>query len=213
MSTVPPPQLPADRSTPHTGQEDQHESLEVPEFYGEGAATEFMTGIAAPLLAGAAVAIIGVVVQQPSSLRWPGVTLLLLVLAASSLVAAVQFGFLARRHTATPDQVAAWWPALTQQARARRVRRDLEDDAPLFAWWADFARWAYGLGIVVLWIGLGVAITPDAGNEQPTWRWLATAVAWVVALLEVAWFVASRTRPGWFTPRAAARRRYYGKSE
>ncbi|MCO5994808.1 hypothetical protein [Actinoallomurus rhizosphaericola] len=188
------------------------QGFDVPEFYGEAPATEFMTGIAAPLLAGAAIAITGVVVQQPSSLRWPGVTLLLLIAAASLLITAVQMGFLARRHVATPGEIAEWWPGLSDAKRVRRVRADLKDDAPLYAWWSDLSRWAYGLGIVALWAGLGCAVMPGHGDGQPVGRWFAAGVGWATAVLEIAWFVATRLRPGWFTPRRIARRHYYGRS-
>jgi hypothetical protein len=177
-------------------------------FYGDGAATQFMSGIAAPLLAGAAVAVTGVVVQQPESLLLPGLTMLLLVAAASMLVGAVQFGFLARRYLSRPSEVAEWWPSLSEQARAERVRADLADDAPLLALWSDFARWSYGLGVVLLWVGVGSAVLPDGEDEQAVLRWVAAGLAWVVAAAELGWLAASRRWPDLFTPRALARRRY-----
>lgn len=184
------------------------EPIDVPEFYGDAAATGFLTGIAAPLLAGAAVAITGVVLQQPDSLRWPGVALLLLVVAASMLIAAVQFGFMARRHSASPDEVGDWWTFLPEAERQERVRRDLADDAPLYTWWAEFARWTYGFGIVALWCALAVAMLPARAHEQAVWRWLAAVVAGGSALFELGWLIVSRAKPAWLVPRGAARRRY-----
>jgi hypothetical protein len=108
----------------------------------------------------------------------------------------------------TPDQVSAWWPELDTESRKDRVRRDIEDDAPLLAWWSDFARWSYGLGIVLLWSGLGTAVLPDDGDEQAGLRWAAAILGWTVALLELIWLVLSRTKPMWFTPRKLARRHY-----
>jgi hypothetical protein len=167
-----------------------------------------MTGIAAPLLASASVTIIGVVVQQPDALRWPGVSLALLALAAFLLVNAVQLGFLARRHVARPDEIAPWWPDLDQQALAQRIRRDREDDAALFAWWANYASVAYGLGVAVLWVAIGTALAPGENQQQVDWRWIAAAGAWATAVFETAWFIASRRKPDWFLPRRRARQRY-----
>jgi hypothetical protein len=167
-----------------------------------------MTGIAAPLLTAAAITITGVVVQQPDALRWPGITLLILVAAASLLVAAVQFGFLARRHVASPEEMRAWWPKLDQNETDARIRDDRADDAILYEWWADLARLTYGSGIVALWAGVGSAVAPQCGADQQTLRWFAAAIAWLTAAGEVAWFVASRRYDKMFTPRVIARRRY-----
>src|SRR5262245_24697907 len=87
---------------------EQHQSLQPDELHRQAAGADATTGIAAPLLAGTAVAIAGVVVQQPTALRWPGVAILLLVVAGSLLISAVQLGVLARRYGPSQDEVAAW---------------------------------------------------------------------------------------------------------
>ena len=80
-------------------------TFDVPEHYGDPAALDALSSVAAPLLAGGTLALLGVVVQQPSSLRWPGLALLLLVVAAVMLVTAVQCGFWAG---ATPPVPTRW---------------------------------------------------------------------------------------------------------
>jgi hypothetical protein len=190
------------------GPRDPEPLYPIPVFYGEAAATEFMGGIAAPLLAGASVAIVGVIVQQPGSLRHPGVTLFLLVLASCFLIMSVQFGFLARRHHSTPADIEQWLKPLTGDALVEQVRDDLTDDAALLGWWSDFARYAYGGGVVLLWTGIGFAVLPPADADEAAWRCAASIAAYVMAGLEVAWLAVSRLRPGWFTPRRLARRHY-----
>jgi hypothetical protein len=165
-----------------------------------------MTGIAAPLLTAASITITGVVVQQPDSLRWPGITLLVLVVASALLVTAVQLGFLARRHVARPDEIEAWWPSLTPADRAKRVRRDQSEEYLLNEWWADLARRAYNLGIVALWIGVGTAVAPHGDREQ-VMRWIAAWIAWALAIGEILWFALALWWPGSFVPLDAARRR------
>jgi hypothetical protein len=149
-------------------------------------------------------------VQQPTAFRWPGVALLLLVIAASLLIAAMQCGVLARRYGPSADEVAA-----RRQAQGGEPEADPDDDAfadavALCAWWADCARWAFGLGIIALWTALGVAVMPLGGQEQTEWRWAAAAIAGGLAVLEIAWLVVARIRPELLSPLAAARRRYYG---
>lgn len=165
-----------------------------------------MTGVAAPLLASVAVAFAGIIVSGPASLRWPGLALVPLVVSAALLIAAVQFGFLARRHVVTAADVAAELPMLRGEQLARRITVEREAAAPYFELWADYGRWAYGLGIIALWAGVGVAVAPPPFVVQPGWRWAAAGLCGLLALLELGWLVVSRLRPAWFTPERAVRR-------
>ena len=89
-------------------------SFDVPSESSQGPsrALDSLSGIAAPLLAAASVTVIGVIVQQPSSLAWPSLALTWLVLAAIALITSVQCGFWARHHDVTPAEIAAWWPMM-----------------------------------------------------------------------------------------------------
>jgi hypothetical protein len=200
-------------------------ALKMAPVTNDAAATEMMAGIAAPLLAGAAVATTGIVVQQPTSLRWPGITLLLLVISGTLLITAVQLGFLARRHTPTPaaleESVAAAVdesPDAASVASAYDLHELLQTQlqvattmaADLHEFWADKARWAYSFGIAILWLGLAAAVVPGTGSDQTEWRWVAAVFLALMALLEVVWLAATRLRPHWFVPARAISRR--GKS-
>lgn len=97
----------------------------APEFYGNAAALQALAFVAAPLLAGAAAALIGVVVQQESSLRFPGTVLLLLTSALLSLVVAVQCGFWAARHYATPGDIEQWYRHSAPEKARERIEREI----------------------------------------------------------------------------------------
>ena len=84
-------------------------TFDVPDHYGDAGALDALSSVAAPLLAGGTLALVGVIVQQPSALRWPGLALLLLLVAAILLVMAVQCGVWARHHATRPDEIAVWW--------------------------------------------------------------------------------------------------------
>jgi hypothetical protein len=161
---------------------------EVPTPYGSAAGTESASSVAAPLLAGGALALAGVVVQQEASLRYPGVVLMLLVAAVVMLVTAVQCGFWARQYAVTPDEINQWWPD-ANPARLNEIRYEQHMHA------ADHDRWSrrvtitFDAGILLLWLALGVAVTPKDGVQEPTWRWVAAGLAGLAALGEALWII------------------------
>ncbi|SEF57964.1 hypothetical protein SAMN04489712_101489 [Thermomonospora echinospora] len=178
---------------------DRPESTPGPSFdipaggsHGPARALESLSGIAAPLLAAAAVTVIGVIVQQPSSLAWPSLALTLLVLSAIALIAAVQLGFWARAHVVTPAELAEWWPMLKPEDRWRRVRETQWRAAAHYRRWDDATRYAYSAGIVLLWLGIGVALVPD---DPSVYRWVPAVLAWLAALAEIIWSLAALMSP------------------
>jgi hypothetical protein len=174
--------------------------MPVPEFYGDPGATDVMAGIAAPLLVAASITIIGVIVQQPTSLRWPGLCLALLVLSALLLTMCVQFGFLAKRHAAGPEQVAQWWLKLDAERRANRVAAEILQNRRPMEILTDISRWLYGSGIVVVWLAIGSAVVPSVDSLQPEFRWTAAGLSWFAAFIEFLWLILSRIKPRFFTP-------------
>src|SRR3954452_12145240 len=80
-----------------------------PTLYGEPAAVDMISTIAAPVLAGFTVALIGVVAQAPANFRWPGIALLLLLLTAVLFVMCLQCGFWARQYLVSRDEAASWF--------------------------------------------------------------------------------------------------------
>jgi hypothetical protein len=129
-----------------------------------------------------------VVVQQEDSLRYPGVVLVLLVAALVMLVLAVQFGFWARRYAVTPDEIRQWWPN-ANPARLEEIRREQHDHAAQHAAWSLQVAIAFNVGVLFLWLALGLAVTPKDGVQEPIWRWVAAGLAGLAALVNAAWLI------------------------
>jgi hypothetical protein len=161
---------------------------EVPTPYGSAAGTESASSVAAPLLAGGALALAGVVVQQEDSLRYPGVVLVLLVAAVVMLVTAVQCGFWARRYAVTPDEIRQWWPD-ANPARLKKIQDEQHRHADYHYKWSRRTAITFNVGILLLWAALGLAVTPKDGMQEPTWRWVAAGLAGLAALIEVVWII------------------------
>jgi hypothetical protein len=154
-----------------------------------------MTSVAAPLLSSGALVFVGLVLE---SLRYPGLTLLVMVSAVVALVTAVQCGFWARQYASTPEEIEQWWSHLPEDMRAERASLDQQQDLLLHNMWANRARWAYAVGIILLWMGVAAAVVPRADAGEPALRWVAVAISVMAAVGEVVWLAASRGRgPGW----------------
>lgn len=133
-----------------------------------------MSGTAATLLAGFAIAFVGLAVSSSAALRWPGWTLLVLTLAGLVLIFAVQGGFWARAYR--PDvssEEASRWPLLLDE----------------YERWTLLTRWAYNVGIALLLGGMALAVVPPTGSDQMALRAVAAVVTGAAALGELAWAV------------------------
>jgi len=171
------------------------EDLTPPAFYGDTSAVDSMTTIAAPLLVAAAVTVTGVIVQQPDSLRWPGATLLFLVITATLLITSIQLGFWSKRYASTPEQVRQWWLNLNERDLNDRIAADLLSDREPLLRLNNFSRWCYGIGITFLWISIGCAVAPHNTAVQADWRWSTVGLSWFAALVEVLWLAIARAWP------------------
>ena len=76
---------------------------------GRSAAYQAVGEVAAPLLAGFSITLVGVIAQGPSTIRWPGAALLLLTVAAASLLFSVQAAFFGRQLYWTRADLTAWY--------------------------------------------------------------------------------------------------------
>jgi succinate dehydrogenase hydrophobic anchor subunit len=161
---------------------------EVPTPYGSAAGIESASSVAAPLLAGGALALAGVVVQQEDSLRYPGVVLVLLVAALVMLVLAVQCGFWARQYAVTPDEIRQWWPD-ANPARSKVIEAEQHRHAASHAMWSNRVAIAFNVGVLFLWLALGLAVTPKDYVQEPTWRWVAAGLAGLAALVNAVWLI------------------------
>jgi hypothetical protein len=152
-----------------------------------------MTTVAAPLLAAGAIALIGVVLQAPSSFGRGDEAVAVLGLAVFLLVLSVQCGFMSSQHTTTPREIDEYWVTMPPDARWARIRREQWRAQAAARAWGNVARLAYAIGITALWIGLALALVPPGSLRFG--RIVAIAGAGAAAVFEVCWTVIV-SRPG-----------------
>ncbi|HZM83406.1 MAG TPA: hypothetical protein VFC19_47430 [Candidatus Limnocylindrales bacterium] len=158
----------------------------VPTPYGRPSSTDGLSTVAAPLLAAGAITLIGVVVQQETALRHPGMTLLLLTAATALLIMAVQCGSWARRYVTSPAEIQQWWPE-ANRARQEIIEREQRRHARRHRLWARRFTLTFNLGMVCLYLALAAAVMPRAGSDEAGWRWAASGTAITAAVLEILW--------------------------
>lgn len=168
------------------GERTSSSPYDVPDPYGQPEGSASASGVAAPLLAGGALALAGVIVQQQDSLRYPGLTLLLLVGALVLLIAAVQAGMWSRQFAVTPAEIEQWWPD-PNKARQAAIVRDQNWHAQRHRVWARRVTVSFNLGVLVLWLAIAVAVVPRSGVQEPFWRWAAAVLALAAAVAEAGW--------------------------
>ncbi|BCB91507.1 hypothetical protein [Phytohabitans suffuscus] len=154
-----------------------------PEPYGAFTAVDSLGGVAAPLLAGFAVALIGLLVPGADSLRHPDAALLLLALAAVLFLQVVQLNARARGYAVSPAQVREWYPDFDDPARQAVVAWELRHHRDCWAHLVRRTRVRYNIAILALTAGLMVALVPR-GPVAPL-RVAAIVVLGLFALLEL----------------------------
>jgi hypothetical protein len=136
-----------------------------------------LTSVAAPLLAGAAIATIGVVCTDSAAFRWPALSMLLFTWAAISLVACVQISIRARRFLYSRDEFMTW------NASGAELDREVTE-AESAIWTEHFERWlrlsmvatwAYQAGVCLLALATAALLIPEAGTStgDAVLRWIA----------------------------------------
>jgi len=147
--------------------------------------------VAAPLLAAAVAAMIGVVVADADKFRWPSVALLLLAGAGIALVASVQYGFHARALLYSPAELEEWWGRADFEKRKSWLRS--RQKAHYGAWKTKIGRavTAYNIGATLLGSAVAVCLAPAAAVQSggAVVRWVAAGLVAVAAAGELAWTV------------------------
>ncbi|WP_431896745.1 hypothetical protein [Micromonospora haikouensis] len=185
-------------STSADGEPEEEPVWTGPGDFGQPAAYEAKTGVAAPLLAGFSLALLGVVGQAPTSFRWPGATLTALVLVCAVLVMCVQFGFRGRAVLYSKADVEAWGRLATSLDATAELRlRAAVQRGDMRRWrrWHRRTQLTYNAGIALLFVAIALALAPPEtyGSNTPVtgseavWRWAGTCVACCVSLAELSW--------------------------
>lgn len=167
-----------------------------PQPHGIGPAYQAVGEVAAPLLAGFSVALIGVVGQSPTSFWLPGLSMLLLTLAVGVLLLSVQAGFHARSRYWTRDDIKQWFVDLSPASDAVFAQMNNEQFSgdPVtgrlgWKWWIDLTRRGYNSGISILGIALATILAPpETDNFDDALRWVAAGVAVALTALELVWW-------------------------
>jgi hypothetical protein len=162
-----------------------------PSPLGYGAAMDSLGTVASPLLAGFAMASVIVVAVSPGSLRWPGVAMLGLAVAAVAFLGALETSFNAKRYLWSASDAAGWWPETMSGTAGERVLAG-QQWAAFRRWqrWSSWSRRLYNAGLLVLLAGLSAALPPPPGDhQQAALRWAAAGVVAVALAAEVVWMV------------------------
>jgi len=168
---------------------------DYPSPLGLGASRDFMTGGAAPLLAGFSIALIGVIAQAPHSIKWPGLSLLLFAFSAGFLTTCVQFGFWARAFIYSVQDLRDWFPDFDDQSSGKEFFQKVQRDH-LNRWrtWHNRASWMYDLGIICLAAAVALTLAPpsSASTSETVLRWAATGVVASAGAAEAIWVTTIR---------------------
>ncbi|MFC4906069.1 hypothetical protein [Actinomadura gamaensis] len=164
--------------------------LEKPTPIGAIAAGKDMITVAAPLLTAAALTLSGIVASvEDKYFRWPGVTLLALVLASLLLIASIELHFHARQFLYSRAEMEEW------------LENEVIDGGlmyPVYCAWHDedfkhgcrYKGWSVGcfnLGALFLGLGVAIALVPMADTRESGWRWGAFTLVLGGTILEACW--------------------------
>jgi hypothetical protein len=151
-----------------------------------------MGSISAPLLAATSTALIALVVSASDKMRWPNLTLLLLMGAAAAFIACVQLTFWARRFVVTPSELAEWWPGDHSEAREKELHYEQSWHLARFLTWANRARQAYNVGILCLLGSLPGMLTPPGHlSAIGFFRAVSVLIALAALIAEAVWIWAA----------------------
>jgi hypothetical protein len=152
--------------------------------YGYAATIESYGVVAATLLAGFSFAQLGIILSG-AELRWPSVSLALLVTAVIFFIAAMQCSLWARAFMATPDDLRAWRPQYTE--RQLYVEQWLLVHAHSI--WERRFRRAFRLGILAFLAGTTLTLVPP--DDVSPMRVVAIAIATIGLLGELVWILSA----------------------
>ncbi|MGW3415888.1 hypothetical protein [Streptomyces sp. NPDC000888] len=163
---------------------------EKPDPLGYGQGVKEVHFIAAPLLAAAALSLAGVVASADrGTFRWPGFTLLLLVITAMVLIATIQLGYYARTFLYSRQDLYDWIPAPPPQegtAEERFLRAWQNDDYYRWSRFNSRANTCFDLGLLLIGFSVASVLAPPHKHSSD-WR---TAAAWTVIACTVLEIVA-----------------------
>jgi hypothetical protein len=165
--------------------------LQQPEPLGYPRAARDTHTVAAPLLAGAALALAGVVAgADDKNFRWSGVSLLVLVAAAMALIASIELHQYSHQYLYSRQDIHDWYeidPANT--ALKAKLYEHQGDDYARWTKYNDRAVACFRMGTAVLGAGIITCVIPPEGGQQAIWRWAAAGLVFLCFVAEALWAV------------------------
>jgi hypothetical protein len=158
------------------------------------------SGVVAPVLAGFALATVGVLrTAGDHAPRLTDAATLLLTAAAVVFLASMELGFMAVRYGATPQDYLDWDPAArTDQATMERVQLNQSKDRRLWRIYFRRARFFYNAGILAILAGLGTLLVPAGWSIGSA---MSVGLAVIALLAGAAWILGwparGRIAPGY----------------
>jgi hypothetical protein len=153
---------------------------------GLPAAVQTAATIAAPVLAGFCITLIGLVLTITDIVRWSGAVVTVLVTSVLLLIVSTQFGINSRADFISPTEESDWFgttPIPPTDARLTRAIR-----------LSNVAAGTYNAGLVLLLDAVALLVVPT--ERIPPSRWVAIAVALVAAGGETVWLVWDQLQDG-----------------
>lgn len=155
---------------------------------GYSEAVDRVGTIAAPLLAGFALTLIGLTVTKDSNLRWREPALAVLVLAVLLLIGAVQTSFTARTWYVPLSEFLARLEATPKDTR-QVITGTYSQGLTKHAFWLNATRYSYNFGVLFLLAGLVLVIVPKGRISDD--RYGVIGLATVGFVVEAGWFLFS----------------------
>jgi hypothetical protein len=149
--------------------------------------------IAAPLLGGFSLTLLGVVAgtNAGSTMRWPGWAMAALTAATSFLLVTVQFTIVARQFLITPEEQKQRAPEANDETLGRSYAAMIED----YRKWAIRARIAFDLGLTTLLLGLAGVLLPGGDlSKFTTAHWCALVIVAIAFVGEIYWVLQAEWR-------------------
>jgi hypothetical protein len=154
-----------------------------------------MSTVAAPVLAGFTIALLGVVAQAPANFRWPGTAMFMLLFTAVLFVMCLQSGFWARQYLVSREEAASWFDDFENPVRQEQIRREQVAYARAYEGWALRSKFFYRLALLATFAALLVVLLPTASGDgaiQSGWRWAAVSLAALAFVFETLWILSVR---------------------
>ncbi|WP_071041170.1 MULTISPECIES: hypothetical protein [Pseudofrankia] len=147
-----------------------------------------MGNVASPLLAGFSLAAIVGLLGKRDELRFPDETMIFLALAACSLIGSLQFSFNARMNLWSAADATNWSPELDTDNSLKEDLIEAQNDGYRnWWWWKKFVQSSYNIGIVSIFVSLGLILVPAEDKEDQCELWIAPSIAGLAILMQLIW--------------------------